>query len=70
MKSTVIALALVAVAFSGAAAAAATPTDFSGAKSAYAARKAECKEKAKAHHFGIHWIKRNRWIKDCIAGAH
>ena len=70
MKSTMIALAVIAVALPSAAAAAATATDFSGAKSAYAARKAECKEKAKAHHFGIHWIKRNRWVKDCIAGAH
>ena len=70
MKSTVIALAVIAVALPSAAAAASTATEFSSAKSAYAARKAECKEKAKAHHFGIHWIKRNRWIKDCIAGAH
>jgi hypothetical protein len=70
MKSTVIALAIVAVALPSAAAAASRTTDFSSAKSAYAARKAECKEKAKGHHFGIHWIKRNRWIKDCIAGAH
>jgi hypothetical protein len=71
MKTTVIAIALIAaVAFPGAAVAAATSTDFSSAKSAYAAKKAECKEKAKAKHFGVHWIKRNRWIKDCIAGAH
>ena len=70
MKSTVIALAVIAVALPSAAAAASTATDFSSAKSAYAARKAECKQKAKAHHFGIHWIKRNRWVKDCIAGAH
>jgi hypothetical protein len=70
MKSTMIALAVIAVALPSAAAAAATTTDFSSAKSAYSARKAECKEKAKAHHFGIHWIKRNRWVKDCIAGAH
>jgi hypothetical protein len=70
MKSTVIALAIIAVALPSAASAASTATEFSSAKSAYAARKAECKEKAKARHFGIHWIKRNRWIKDCIAGAH
>jgi hypothetical protein len=70
MKSTVIALAVIAVALPSAASAASTATEFSGAKSAYAARKAECKQKAKIHHFGIHWIKRNRWIKDCIAGAH
>jgi hypothetical protein len=70
MKSTVIALGLIAAASLPGAAAAATATDFSGAKSAYATKKAECKKKAKAHHFGIHFIKRNRWIKDCIAGAH
>jgi hypothetical protein len=70
MKSTLIALAVIAVALPSVAAAASTTTEFSGAKSAYAARKAECKQKAKAKHFGIHWIKRNRWIKDCIAGAH
>jgi hypothetical protein len=70
MKSTLIALAVIAVALPSVAAAASTTTEFSSAKSAYAARKAECKQKAKAKHFGIHWIKRNRWIKDCIAGAH
>jgi hypothetical protein len=70
MKSTLIALAIAAAVALPGAASAATATDFSGAKSAYATRKAECKEKAKAHRFGIHWIKRNRWIKDCIAGAH
>jgi hypothetical protein len=47
-----------------------TSMEFSSAKSAYAVKKAECKERAKSQHFGIHWIKRNRWIKDCIAGAH
>ena len=70
MKSTVIALAVMAVALPSAASAAPRTTDFSSAKSAYSAKKAECKEKAKARHFGIHWIKRNRWVKDCIAGAH
>ena len=71
MKPSVIALALAAaVAFPSAAVQAVQPTDFSSAKSAYSMKKAECKEKAKAKHFGVHWIKRNRWIKDCIAGAH
>jgi hypothetical protein len=69
MKPAAIALAL-AVALAPAAPAAATSTDFSSAKSAYSAKKADCKQRAKAKHFGIHWIKRNRWIKDCIAGAH
>jgi hypothetical protein len=71
MKPAAIALALiVAVALPSASIAAGTSTDFSGAKSAYATKKAECKEKAKAKRFGIHWVKRNRWVKDCIAGAH
>ena len=67
MKLAVIALAL-AVALPSATLAA-TSTDFSSAKSAYAAKKADCKQRAKAKHFGIHGNKRNRWIKDCIAGA-
>ena len=67
MKTAVIALSLAAaVAFPSVTVEAAT----SSAKSAYAAKKAECKQKAKSKHFGIHWIKRNRWIKDCIAGSH
>ena len=35
--------------------------------SAYA-QKAECKREAKAKHFGVHWVKRDRWIENCIAG--
>ena len=69
MKTAVIALAL-AVALPTGAVAAGTSTDFSGARSAYSAKKAECKQRAKEKHFGIHWIKRNRWIKNCIAGGH
>jgi len=70
MKPAAIALALtVAVALPSTAMAAGTSTDFSGAKSAYATKKAECKQRAKAKRFGVHFIKRNRWIKDCIAGA-
>jgi hypothetical protein len=49
----------------------AIPLDASAATgTAYATKKAECKRKADGMHFGIHLIKRNRWIKDCIAGAH
>ena len=36
--------------------------------SAYAQKKTECKREAKAKHFGVHWVKRDRWIKNCIAG--
>jgi hypothetical protein len=39
-------------------------------KDAYAQKKAECKQEAKGKHFGIHFVKRDRWIKNCIAGRH
>lgn len=38
------------------------------ANNAYAMKKAECKREVKAKHFGIHFIQRDRWIKNCIAG--
>jgi hypothetical protein len=34
----------------------------------YKAKKAECKAKADTMSFGIHKIKKSRWVKDCIAG--
>jgi hypothetical protein len=37
---------------------------------AYKARKAECKARAKTMNFGVHLIKKNRWVNDCIAGRH
>jgi hypothetical protein len=40
-----------------------------GKRSAYAAKKQACKERASHKNFGIHFIKRNRWVKECIAGA-
>jgi len=36
----------------------------------YKAKKAACQERAKTMDFGIHLIKKNRWVKDCIAGKH
>lgn len=36
----------------------------------YKARKAACQERAKTMSFGVHLIKKNRWVKDCIAGKH
>lgn len=36
----------------------------------YKAKKAACQERAKSMDFGIHLIKKNRWVKDCIAGKH
>jgi len=49
----------------------AAPTDaFAAAKrSAYAAKETACKERARHMKFGIHFVKRNRWIKECIVGA-
>ena len=35
-----------------------------------AEKKAVCKERASHMNFGMHWIKRNRWVKECIAGKH
>jgi len=47
------------------------PTDaFAAAKrSAYAAKETACKNKASHMKFGVHFVKRHRWIKECIAGA-
>jgi len=48
------------------------PMDASAApkRSEYAQKKAECERRAKQMKFGIHFIKRNRWVKECIAGKH
>ena len=34
----------------------------------YKVKKAECKKQADTMNFGVHLIKKNRWVKDCIAG--
>jgi hypothetical protein len=47
-----------------------TDAAFAAKNDAYAQKKAECKQEAKAKHFGIHWMKRDRWVKNCIAGQH
>ena len=31
-------------------------------------KKAECKARADTMTFGIHKIKKSRWVKDCVAG--
>lgn len=36
----------------------------------YKAKKASCQDRAKSMEFGVHLIKKNRWVKDCIAGKH
>jgi hypothetical protein len=47
------------------------PTDAfaAGKRSAYAAKEAACKGRASHMKFGVHFVKRHRWIKECIAGA-
>ena len=34
----------------------------------YKTRTQECLERAKAKKFGVHFIKRDRWIRECIRG--
>ena len=34
----------------------------------YKTKKAECQARAKKMSFGVHLIKKNRWVNDCIAG--
>jgi len=36
----------------------------------YKAKKSACQERAKTMNFGVHLIKKNHWVKDCIAGKH
>ncbi len=36
----------------------------------YKAKKQACEDRAKTMNFGVHFIKKNRWVKDCIAGRH
>jgi len=36
----------------------------------YKAKKAACEDRAKGMNFGVHFIKKNRWVKDCVAGRH
>ena len=59
---TTILAALALVSFVGVSAAPAAQGD------TYKVKKAECKKRADTMNFGIHLIKKNRWVKDCIAG--
>jgi hypothetical protein len=43
-----------------------TGADKAATAKATAAKKADCKRQAKAQHFGIHLIKRNRYIDECM----
>jgi len=60
----IVALTIAAVAISSLS----TNAAFAAKHDAYGQKKAECKQEAKAKHFGIHLVKRDRWIKNCIAG--
>jgi hypothetical protein len=59
---TTLLAALALVSFVGVTAAPAATGD------TYKVKKAECKKRADTMDFGIHLIKKNRWVKDCIAG--
>jgi hypothetical protein len=59
-----IAAALALVAFVGVVAAPAAQGD------AYKIKNAECKKQADGMGFGIHLVKKRRWVKDCVAGKH
>jgi hypothetical protein len=61
---TTILAALALTAFVGGTVASAAPGD------AYNVKKAECKARADKMKFGVHFIKKNRWMNDCIAGRH
>lgn len=54
-----------AVAIALVAAAGATPAASEGP---YKTRLEECRERAKAMKFGIHFIRRDRWIRACLRG--
>jgi outer membrane lipoprotein SlyB len=59
---TMMIAAIAVTAFVGGTAASAAQGD------TYKAKKAECKTRAKTMSFGVHLVKKNRWVKDCIAG--
>ncbi len=61
---TTLVAALALVSFVGVSAAPAAQGD------TYKVKKAECKKRADTMNFGVHFIKKNRWVKDCIAGKH
>lgn len=62
MRLTTVIAAIALASFVGATAAPAATGD------TYKVRKAECQKRADTMKFGIHLIKKNRWVKDCVAG--
>ena len=39
-------------------------------RSERAAQRVECEHRARQMEFGIHFVKRHRWINECVAGKH
>jgi uncharacterized membrane protein len=64
MRMIIATAAAVALALAVAGSASAAPGD------TYKAKKAACQARAKTMSFGVHFIKKNRWVNDCIAGRH
>jgi hypothetical protein len=64
MRLTTLITAIALASFVGATAAPAATGD------TYKVKKAECKKRANTMNFGVHLIKKNRWVSDCIAGKH
>jgi len=62
MRLTTIVAALALASFAGVTVAPAATGD------TYKVKKAECKKRADTMSFGVHLIKKNRWVKDCVAG--
>ena len=70
MKSFVFRAAVIAtVAAFGAACIPSAGSAATRHQSAYDVKNAECKERAKHKNFGVHFVQRHRWIKNCIVGA-
>ena len=64
MRIIVSMAAAIAVAVAVAGPVSAAPGD------SYKVKKAECQARAKRMNFGVHFIKKSRWVDDCIAGRH
>jgi hypothetical protein len=65
VRAVAAALAVTAVLTSAAGDALAATT-----RSERAAQRVECRHRARQMNFGIHFVKRYRWINECVAGKH
>jgi hypothetical protein len=66
MATTMLRISALALAFTLAGVTAQAAPTSKEEKAATAAKEAECSKEAKAKHFGIHFIKRHRFIKECM----